>query len=352
MAIFRLAAFAVLLTACAAAQSFVISGSGVAGGILTTQGLRFEFGSGVAGGILTTQGLRFELQAEPAGRLPAFRSGFSSKSIGGISGGQNVGHRYFFDEDTKTFWGYDYLLEPGPQPDTYLLSTFELGMSALDIMTLGRYADPREWKKLPLAAYPKPQKVDVGDTVSIEIWNDATTGQKVFDRIHIAGPAPSNLASQLRSFGGTVGPRQDRMPIPTVSGTAREFSVDDAEMHLVQPRITVNGATQDAIRTGPAATGALVWFYLPHRGRFILSLSPRHELGFVKAGEVRGGAVTFTLDKDEFKLESPTPVASGSAPYILYVLHDPEWAPTSASQTSRLLVGSVAPEEIASLMRK
>jgi hypothetical protein len=70
---------------------------------------------------------------------------------------------------------------------------------------------------------------------------------------------------------------------------------------------------------------------LPHRGRFILSLAPRSELGFSKAGEVRGGVITFTVGKDAFTLESPTMIVSGNAPYIVYVLHDADWEPSARS---------------------
>jgi hypothetical protein len=34
------------------------------------------------------------------------------------------------------------------------------------------------------------------------------------------------------------------------------------------------------------------------------------------------------------------------------VLHDPEWEPTSQGQVGRLQIGTVAPGEIASLMKK
>jgi hypothetical protein len=94
------------------------------------------------------------------------------------------------------------------------------------------------------------------------------------------------------------------------------------------------------------------WLYVAGHGRYILSLTPRAELGFVKAGEVRGGLITFTLANDQFKVECPNAIAPGYAPYMLYVLRDPEWTPTATAQSGRALVGSVAPAEIVSLKRK
>jgi len=141
--------------------------------------------------------------------------------------------------------------------------------------------------------------------------------------------------------------------VPTVEGTARDFRADDAEMHLVQPRVTVNGSSEGSLqRTGNAATGTLVWFYLPKRGRYILSLVPRPELGFAKLGEVRGGAIQFKMDGDAFLVETYQPIAPGSAPYVLYVLHDKDWAPTAVNQSDHLLFGSVSPAELVALMKK
>lgn len=106
------------------------------------------------------------------------------------------------------------------------------------------------------------------------------------------------------------------------------------------------------MRAGPGATGTLVWFYLPKRGRYILSLVPRPELGFAKVGEVRGGTIRFQMAGDEFALESYTPVAPGSAPYTLYVLHDGDWEPTARNQVDQSLTGSVSPGELAALLKK
>jgi hypothetical protein len=138
-----------------------------------------------------------------------------------------------------------------------------------------------------------------------------------------------------------------------VSGDARDFSAADAELQISQPRVTLNGAPQNTATRGAAnVRGSLVWFYLPEHGRYILSLAPRPDLDFQKAGEVRGGAITFTVGDDSIQLECPTPIATGNAPYYLYVLHDPEWEPTAQAQKGQFAVGSVAPGELAALKRK
>jgi hypothetical protein len=140
--------------------------------------------------------------------------------------------------------------------------------------------------------------------------------------------------------------------VPTVAGNPRDFSAADAELQLTQPRVTLNGAAQSTTGRMFSANGHLVWLYFPNHGRYVLSLAPRPDLDFKLAGEVRGGAVTFTLGEDSIKLECPIPIATGDSPYNLYVLHDPEWEPTAQAQKGQFALGSVDPGELAALRRK
>jgi hypothetical protein len=283
--------------------------------------------------------IAFETKSDPADLLSNFAAGFQSRSGPSFT----VMHRYFSDPHTHTYFGYDLVNEPGPQVDTDQLRFFELGIGPLDFGVV----DPSQWKKLPVAI-PPAQVVKAGDSVAIEVWSDPASGQKITDYIHI------QQAPQLRGLitaptllrNGMVGPIARE--IPTVSGTARDYKVEDAELRLTQPSIKLNGVAQELARV-PAVSGELVWFYIADHGRYVLSLAPRPELGFVKAGEVRGGAVTFSMGKDQFRLECPAAIATGFAPYTLYVLHDAEWKPTSAAQSGRVLIGSVSPAELSSL---
>ncbi len=288
--------------------------------------------------------LEFETRGDPPELAPKFASGFQSK----MGPSYAVMHRYFHDPRTHTYFGYDVVTETGPQPDTYRIRFFELGIGALDVVG-GALVDPSDWTKLPLGNLPAARVVQIGDTISIELWSDPDTGQRLTDYIHIRQrPQLGGMISSIGALrpGGIAAPVP--RPVPTVSGVARDFRAEDAELRLTQPSIKMNGVAQDSPRV-PAVNGVLVWFYVADHGRYVLSLAPRPELGFEKAGEVRGGAITFTLGKDQFTLECPVAVAPGYAPYVLYVLHDAEWKPTSTSQGGRVLVGSVSPAEISSL---
>ncbi len=289
---------------------------------------------------------RFDLEAEPPDPPLRFAEGSRISDFSLFADGGIMVHRFLRDDSKHVFLGYDLLIESQRQADTYRVTIGELGMGPFDMFRdpRGQPFNPAEWKKLPIPRYLAPQLVFTGNTISIDLGTIPDTGQKLVDYISI----------QPRQAPSLPRVRRPSSAVPTVSGAARDFSAEDAEMQLVRPRVSVNGTPQDTTtsRAVEDASGALVWFYLPNRGRYILSLAPRPELGFVKAGEVRGGAINFTLSAGTFTLESSTPITSGYAAYVLYVLHDPEWEPTAQAQRGHFQTGSVSPGELALLRRK
>src|SRR5213593_3047234 len=93
---------------------------------------------------------------------------------------------------------------------------------------------------------------------------------------------------------------------------------------------------------------AIVWFYAPNRGRFLLALSPQP--GFQKAGEVRGTTLNFAEGGDAFSLVTGAPIAPGNAAFNLYVLHDPSWRPAYPNANTDAFILGAADE--AQLLRR
>jgi len=250
--------------------------------------------------------------------------------------------RIVLDESTHTYVGYELLIEP--QPSGGYLATFgKLGITPLELSSSQPSTD-RSWTNQPIPSIPKSRVLQEGETMSIEIFVDPTTGDKLLDDVKINPPRSPAMRFQT--------PPMVARPVPTVSGTARDFSPADAELQLTQVRtVTLNGNPQGQL-IPPNVHGPLVWLYLPAHGRFILSLVPRADLGFTKAGEVRGGVILFTLGKDSVMLESMRQIATGDTAYNLYVLHDPDWEPTSENQKSRPMAGTVAAAELSALKQK
>ena len=206
-------------------------------------------------------------------------------------------------------------------------------------------ASSKPWS-LRTPALPESKIVHDGDVMSIELIADAATGDKLIDDITVQTFSqqvmmPRPIANRVGNLSGQTGAR----PVPpTVEGSARDFSAGDAEMRLTQPRLTINGVEQSFTGQQPGppmlssiplnrnVSGPLVWFYVPGKGRYILSLAARPALDFKQAGELRGGLIKFKLDEDTFTVECPIEIAEGRAPYNLYVLRDALYEPTSQRQ--------------------
>jgi len=255
--------------------------------------------------------------------------------------------RVFIDEPHHTYVGYELLVERKDQ-GTYLVTVGRLGETPIELAASlsARLAIDLSWTLLPLPAIPEPRLFHEGETLSIEVFADASTGDKLIDDIRINPPAPVRFLSVPGAQ-----PAQ-RRPVPTISGDARDFAASDADLQIFLPRaVIVNGVDQKSIALRNVR-GPLVWLYLPDHGRYVFSLTPRAGLNFVKEGEVRGGVLLFTAGQDSIVMECAAPIAPGDGPYYLHVLHDADWEPTSEAQKVRPLLGSVSAAELAALQRK
>jgi hypothetical protein len=259
-------------------------------------------------------------------------------------GGPAFYTRIFVDRTNHTYLGYELLLEE-KQRGAYQATVGKLGVTPIDLAASLSPTLPidLEWTLLPLPGIPESRLLHDGDTMSVELFVDPTTGDRLIDDVRINPPLPASRLSRVPPAAPSV---------PTVSGEARDFTAADAEFQILQPRgVFLNGALEGApiMRN---IRGPLVWIYLPKHGRYILSLAPRPGLDFIKAGEVRGGVISFTIGGDSIRLESAMSFAVGDAPYNLWILHDEEWEPISEAQKNRPGIGSVGAAELVALKRK
>ena len=259
-----------------------------------------------------------------------------------LNNGRVFYSRILINRAAHTYLGYELILEPQEEEGVYLLTFGKLGITPLDVAAtyspqLAQASPAGPFTLLPIPASPAPQLVHEGQTVTIDLLTDLATGDKLFDDVHIV------------LLHSTYVPR-----VPTAPGDARDFLATDADFEIFEPQASLNGKVQTA--SGPGSLhdvrSALPWFYFPDHGRFILSLTPRANHGFLKAGEVRGGRITFALDHDSVKIESIRAIASGNGVYNLYVLHEPDWEPVSDRQKDYPLDGSIDIEEIPNPVRK
>jgi hypothetical protein len=178
--------------------------------------------------------------------------------------------------------------------------------------------DP-SWTPIPLLKYPLVPDVRAGDIVAIDLLENPATGQKVVDYLEFKR---SNAATaELSPLG--------------------DLSLADVEFQLENFRISLNGTVLDAsTRVGGSISGAAVWFYLPERGRFVMSLLPNPKLGFRRAGEVSNRSLTFTEGRERYDIQSTSRIVPAGGRFNLYVLHDPKWRPTRVVSNLPLIVGA------------
>jgi hypothetical protein len=161
---------------------------------------------------------------------------------------------------------------------------------------------------LPLPKTPGTQTVRSGETIAVDLLINPLGGQKVVDYLTVRGP----------------GQRE----VYTAEGPPREFTVEDVPLSIMGPRLTINGELVEGTSgmTG-GVSGVAVRFYLPDKGRFVLTLAPNEALGFRRAGEIRGSTLTFTIGRDTYSFDCNGRIAPGDGPYHLYVHHDPNYRP-------------------------
>lgn len=231
----------------------------------------------------------------------------------------NQVHRMLIDRAQRVYFGYTVRIEELAEPNTFRLTFQPLSLTPELRQRLGD--DAGEWKALPIGRFPAPNTIRGGEVLELSLLSNDAWGQKVTEYVTVeeARPRPQGF----QTFGPT--PRD----FTFAPGSARDFRITDAALRLRDPRVFINGRSDPAsARTFNEEAGAVVWIYLPQRGRFLLSLVPNVRSGFRRAGEIRGSSVRFTVGTDVFSVSSDGAIAPGPSPYNIYVLHQPQWKPS------------------------
>ena len=280
------------------------------------------------GGVVRREkyGFHWETRIEPpAPNFPG--AGFSTRAMetnGAI-------HRIMIDRNGKTYFGYDVTVEELPEANTYRLTFRPLVMEAEIVagLALNRIA---EWTSLPAPRSPAPQTVHKGEILEITLLTNNQSKQRIVDYVSIQEPDIPARGFQL--------PRERVFSFST--GIPRDITADDIQLTIKAPRLSLNGKQEESTSSHfDDVTGTFVWFYLPNHGRFILALGPHPELGFRKAGEIRGSSLEFMIGPDRYTLSTGARIAPGQAAFNLYVIQQPNWKPTYPfADTSAFTIGA------------
>ncbi len=216
---------------------------------------------------------------------------------------ENTMHRLMTDKKNKLYFGYDLVVEPQSEKNKFKVSIKPLSINPNKLLKVENFTAQ------VLPKYPKELLIDDGDTITLEILENAQTGVKIFDLIKVT---TENLQ------GGNY--FLERKP-------ARDFTIDDVELRLTNFEVFING---ERIEKGGSMSGANVYFYLQGKGRFVMSPFARQGFDLQKIGVIEGNKIFFTFNGDNYKFISTSPILGTGGKWNLWILHDPNYRSTFA----------------------
>ena len=224
--------------------------------------------------------------------------------------GKTVIDRFVRDNFRHVYVSYEVTVELLPG-DTYRATFAQSTAPVPESIASG-------WQVTSTLNFPVPQILQDGDTVTLDLYSDNKTGQRVVEDIHFGKQASMVLRK----------------------GAARDVYADD-DLTIAQPRVRKNGVALELSEVSGSLAGPVLWIYVPGEGRYVLSLKQR--AGFKRVGEVVGNSVRFNVGGNVFRIDCGERIAdAGSGTYNLYAMQDSEWEPADAKDRAGLMMGSLS----------
>jgi hypothetical protein len=236
----------------------------------------------------------------------------------------NLLRRLFVVRKNEMYFGYELLVERAAEARYFWVTVRALGEDYLrELRERPAFRGRRLHPGYNATAFPaSPQFLRDGDTFALDVFHNPRTGTKIVDVIQISLTDPS-----LRQ---------------AASDEPRDFSPEDVQLKVSDYKLKVNGET--VYRSTGGCSGAVIWFSLGDRGRFVFSLVERPGFQFRKVGAVRNNTVAFEWGGDRYEWESSLPVVGTGGNWNLWVLHDPDYkldlfeqpvAPAAAAESDK-----------------
>ena len=223
-------------------------------------------------------------------------------------------HRMLVDTAGKPVFGYDLLVVPNPA-----LRQFNVSARPLDAQfaskliarsTAGERTPQAGTRISTLPEASLSQLLDDGDVFTLDLLVNDDSGIKIVDVVKVTFDR-----ARLWDLNPKTLPR--------------DFTLDAVQLAVTQYRLFINGTLAAKGNSTAGCSGALLWFSVSDRGRFIFSLVPRDGYQFQKVGLVADNKIEFTVGGDHYEWISSAPVLKDGGAWNLWVLHDPKYTPWS-----------------------
>ena len=224
-----------------------------------------------------------------------------------FAGDDRVIHRVLTDSERRVVFAYNLAVNADPIERKFRLTV----LPADEAFRRSFMKDFTPLKtNQALATFPTstaPQTLDDGDAVSLELLVNQESGVKIIDVVTL-------------TFDRTRLREQYLESIP------KDFTLDAVALKIKNSSLSINGSVVSKSKSS-GCSGALLWFYVPERGRFIFSLVPREGYEFRKIAVLDGNTIQFDVDGEYFEWSSGASILPNGGTWNLWVLHDPEYTP-------------------------
>ena len=244
---------------------------------------------------------------------PGSKSVTDSQSLAALlyaqtfAGENRIIHRVITDAEQNVIFGYDLLISSDPLTKKFSLVV----LPADEAFRRSFLKDSPPRSNSAFATFPKsttPQTLDDGDAVSLELLVNHESGVKIVDVVSVTFDRSTLREKNLDS-------------------APKDFTLDAVALGIKNYSLMINGTLVGRSKSSIGFTGALLWFYVPERGRFIFSLVPREGYDFAKIAVLDGNKIEFTVNGEHYEWLSSASILPSGGAWNLWVLHDTEYTP-------------------------
>ena len=225
-----------------------------------------------------------------------------------FTGENRIIHRVLTDAQKNVVFGYDLLVNSDPIAKKFSLAVLPAD-EAFRRTFLKDFTPTRP--NGAFATFPKsttPQTLDDGDAVSLDLLVNNESGVRIVDVVSVTFDRSSLREGHLES-------------------APKDFTLDAVELAVKNYSLTINGNLIGKSKSSIGCTGALLWFFVPERGRFIFSLVPREGYDFEKVAVLDENRIAFTVDGERYEWSSSASILPNGGTWNLWVLHDTNYTP-------------------------
>ena len=241
-----------------------------------------------------------------------------------FAGENRIIHRVLTDAQKNVVFGYDLWINSDPITRKFSLAVLPAD-EAFRRTFLKDFTPSRP--NGPFATFPRsttPQILDDGDAVSLDLLVNDESGVRIVDVVSVTFDRSILREGHLES-------------------APKDFTLDAVALAVKNYSLTINGNLVGKSKSSLGCTGALLWFYIPERGRFIFSLVPREGYDFEKVAVLDDNRIEFTLDGERYEWLSSTSILPNGGTWNLWVLRDTKYTPLFGSDEAAPRTASKGP---------